>query len=592
MPVFVLICGLAVHNYGYAESDSKYISVDEVRPDMPAYCLTVFEGTKVEKFGLKVLSVVRNHRPGQDMILVVGTDERFNHSTAVHGCSGSPVYIDGRLAGALAAGWDASIDSLYLVRPIKDMLEVGTAQSAEGGSASPESGSILSYDFNQPLDLAAYYEQTMERLTSRGTASEMAMPLSGSIGTDVSQKFTPALKGLGLMPMAGAALPSGSTAQTEKFEPGGILSLVLCGGDISLAATGTVTEIVDGQIYGFGHSFNGEGQVNLPIASGFVHAVVASRDSSFKFSSPGPVIGTLLHDQSSAVRGVIGETPKTIPLTIDVDCYNDPQDRAYNCFLAQDRSLTPMILQVALTGAGQMQGALPFEHTVRYSGQIGLNGADPIAFENVSSGQNLADVVMDTYSTVGLLMNNPFEEAKIESINVKMTIEPKNMAASIWAVNVSNTRVKPGQTISAKVALKSYRTLQETVAMDFTVPEDLGPGKYMLQIMGAQQYQAFVNKMAPQKFRAFDMTTLRTGLSDLLAYRRDRLYAVMAVPSTGIVFRQHELRDLPPTKMLLMQDSKRLEPLEPYRAWTESSMKLDKIVQGGAQIELTVEQRT
>jgi hypothetical protein len=339
-------------------------------------------------------------------------------------------------------------------------------------------------------------------------------------------------------------------------------------------------------------AFNGEGPVNLPIAAGKIHTVVASRTSSFKFSSPGPILGTLLHDQSAAVRGTMGMTPKTIPLRIDVESFNDPQERVYDCFLAKDRTLTPMILQVALNGAGQMQGSLPFEHTVRYRGQIDIGGSDPIRLDNISSGQNLSEVIMDAYSAVGLLMNNPFEEADIKGIDVKMTIEPKNTAASIWAVNLSNTRIRPGQTLTASVALRSYRAMEETVTIDFDVPEDLAPGKYMLQIMGAQQYQAFVSKMAPQKFRAFDLNTLKTGLSDLMAYRRDRLYAVMVVPSTGVVFRQHELSHLPPTRMLLMQDAKRLQPLEPYKAWAENSIQLDKIVQGAAQIELIVEQRS
>ncbi|MCE5187230.1 MAG: hypothetical protein LLF76_14000 [Planctomycetaceae bacterium] len=587
-----LINAVQQENTGETPVPLSVIPVDEVRMDMEAYCLTVFSGTKVEKFPLKIVSVVKNHRPGQDMILVVGDDERFNHASAIHGCSGSPVYIDGRLAGALAAGWDGSVDALYLVRPIKDMLDVGTVESVAQMGRGASAGSVLNYDFNQPLDLAAYYQQSMERLAQRGRAAEMMLPLSGSISADVSTQFGPALRGMGLMPVGGASMPAGAVELNETFEPGGVLSLVLCGGDISLAATGTVTAVTGSQIFGFGHSFNGEGAVNLPIAAGLVHTVVASRDSSFKFASPGQVIGTLLHDQTCAVRGVIGQQPQTIPLKIGVDYYNDPQDRVYNCFLAQDRTLTPMILQVALTGAGEMQGTLPFEHTVRYSGNISLNGLGPIHIDNVSSGQNLSDVVMDTYSAVGLLMNNPFEEAKIDSIEVKMTVEPRNMAASIWSVNVSNTRVRPGQTIHATVAMKSYRSLEETVSMDFDVPQNLSPGKYVLQILGAQQYQAFVSKMAPQRFRAFDMSTLKSGLSDLFQYRRDRLYAVMAVPSTGIVLRQHELSNLPGTKMLLMQDAKRLEPLEPYRGWAESRLSIDRIVQGAAQVELTVEQQS
>ena len=112
------------------------ISPDEVQAGMEAYCLTVFSGMQVEKFPLKVLSVVQGYRPGQNMILVLGTDERFKHAGAIHGCSGSPVFIDGRLAGALAAGWDGSLDALYMVRPIDDMRQVGSVEAPMQSSSA------------------------------------------------------------------------------------------------------------------------------------------------------------------------------------------------------------------------------------------------------------------------------------------------------------------------------------------------------------------------------------------------------------------------------------------------------------------------
>ena len=172
--IFCILWMVLIGQMGRAENlpPADCISLDEVRPDMDAYCLTVFSGSKVEKFPLKVLSVVRNQRPGQDMILVLGTDERFNQAGAVHGCSGSPVYIDGRLAGALAAGWDGSLDSLYLVRPIKDMLEVGTAQGTKVSAST-----TAAFDFSQPLDLEVYYRQYMERLQERRTDNDLLLPL-------------------------------------------------------------------------------------------------------------------------------------------------------------------------------------------------------------------------------------------------------------------------------------------------------------------------------------------------------------------------------------------------------------------------------
>ena len=130
---------------------SRYISVDEIRTDMDAYCLTVFEGTEIEKFGLKVLSVIRNQRPGRDAILVMGTDDRFKHVGPVRGCSGSPVYIDGRLAGALAASWTFAQDPLYIATPIESMLTIAT-----GGASlsSGEKAAVTSRGPSIPFDMS------------------------------------------------------------------------------------------------------------------------------------------------------------------------------------------------------------------------------------------------------------------------------------------------------------------------------------------------------------------------------------------------------------------------------------------------------
>jgi len=577
----------AVQTTGFALDTSKYIGIDEVRTDMDAYCLSVFSGTEVEKFDLKILSVVRGFTTGHDMILVIGTEERFQHSSTVHGCSGSPVFIDGRLAGALAAGWDGSLDSLYLVRPIENMLEVGSVESPVSTSDMTASG----FDFSQPLDIETYYQQSISCLQTQNQEPRMYLPLSGSLPGGVLEEHGNVLKAMGFMPVAaGGLLPSRSFEEVGKYERGGVLSLVLCGGDISLSATGTVTEVIGDQVYGFGHSYKGQGALNIPMATGVVHTVVASRKSSFKFCSPGPVTGTLEYDQSSAVRGTIGRMPKTIPLRIAVDRYNDPQDRVYDCYLAVEQTTTPMILQMVLNGAVTMQGELPLEHTIRYSGQIALEGGTSIVIDNVSSGRQMSDVGQEFYSAVGLLMNNPFEEVKVDSIDVKMSVEPVDTTASVWAVNVDQTTVHPGETMTASVVLRSHRSQEQTVDVDLQIPETLKPGTYKVQILGPSEYQSFVSKAAPQRFRAVDLDSLETVLVRRLEDRRDRLYAVMPIPASGVVLRQHELGELPGTKMLLMQDSKRLQPVEAYKAWTENSIVLDKIVQGGAEIEITVKQ--
>jgi hypothetical protein len=585
--ISALLMLFVLNSPGFGLDSSKYISVDEIKTDMEAHCLTVYSGTQIERFELKILSVVKKHTAGRSMILVKGLDERFKISSAVHGCSGSPVFIDGRLAGALAAGWDGSLEPLYLVRPIEEMHETGITENPDNqvNIAAMASG----YDYSRPINLDAFLRENLDVLQRQQAQPRMALPLAMSFPDEVCEENRQMFQKMGLIPFSTSGDIAAGVGPDIAFEQGGTLSVVLCGGDISLGAIGTVTEIDGDQVYGFGHSFMGQGATNLPMAAGYIHTVVAHRQSSFKFGTAGQVQGTLLFDQAASVRGTIGQTPKTIPLKIHVKRYNDPQDRTYDCFLAVERNYTPRILMTVLNGTGQMQGELPNEHTVSYQGRIAVRGYEPIQIHNVSSGQGLMPAAMEMGSAVGLFLNNPFEEVVIESLEADLQIGPDDRTSDIWAADLSQITAKPGQTVSVSVTLKSRRSGETAVNISLAIPEGMPKGKYPLQVLGPAQYQEFVSQMAPQRLLAVDMPTLHTALQGIFNYRRDRLYCVMQVPATGLVMRQHELADLPPTKMLLMQDSKRIIPVEPYKNWVENSIEIDRIVDGEVKVELTVE---
>jgi hypothetical protein len=581
----VLLCVPA-----WSELDkTKYITMDEVRTDMEAYCLTVWYGTKIERFPLKILSVVRNRLPGDDMILVIGTDERFKNSSAVHGCSGSPVFIDNRLAGALAAGWDGSLDPLYLVRPIEDMLQVGTVPAIPTGN--PLARPIFMEEIDL-LDLTGISEQSSQALAKSHHSGGIPLLLSTSLPVSVCRSLADSFGQLGF-----SAMPGGMTTAAENaeelnvpLERGSMLAAVLCSGDINLAASGTVTEVVGDTVYGFGHSFTSAGPVEFPMAAGKVHTVVASRESSFKFSSPGPILGTIQFDQNAAIRGQIGVMPTMVPMRITVSRFNDPEIRTYNCRLAYDRNYTPQIAQMVAGAAALMQGDLPPEHALRYTGSIGIKDNSPIRFANISSGRSAAELRSELQSTLDLLLNNPFKQIAPEGIEIEISIEPQDRVAAIWSAVLSQTTVKPGQTITAEITLQSFRAARSVCSVDIKIPETMPPGKYPLQLFGVAAYKNFVSQNAPQRFRVVDADSLLDGLTRVLNVPRNRLYAVLPVPATGLTFRRHELPDLPPTRMLLLQDAKRLEPIEPYKNWVENSVELDKIVSGSAQIEITVEQ--
>ncbi|MBN1124037.1 MAG: hypothetical protein JXA82_03455 [Sedimentisphaerales bacterium] len=569
---------------------SKYITIDEIRPGNEGYCLTVYQDTRIEKFPLKVLSVVRNWQPGRDAILVVGTDERFIHTGTVAGCSGSPVYLDGRMAGALAAGWFGSKDPLYIVTPIEYMLNIGTGSDNDKGQLA-----FFSIDSDGPIDLAVTHKQYLEQLAHLTGHQNVApnaqslIPLVTSLPSRTCDFLSEHFAAMGFTPIAaGQSLPEGPAPAT--LEPGGVLAVPLMSGDISMAATGTVTEVIGNKVFGFGHAFGGIGPVDLPLSAGTVHTVVPGVLRAFKFSSPGPIVGALRYDEACGIVGFFGEKAKLIPVTIHVNRYNDPQRRTYRCQMANDRLRGPALLQSAIVGAIEMYGDMPPEHTIRYSGAVDVQGFETIHINNISSGSNYLDAVSDVAGAVEQAMLNPFARTQVQSISMEIDFQNKNIRAGIKQAELSDLSVKPGQLIQLDVVLQSYLSEKTYQTVNVTIPDDIPSGSYDLFILGSDEYTKFISRTAPYKLTGYDMPTLIKALRTLLAIRRDHLYVVLSLPDGGLTIQQDELPHLPATKTMLMQDDKRLTTsTRPMKHWITQSHCVGKVVSGSQTVKITVE---
>jgi len=576
---------------------TKYISIDEIRPGMEAYCLTAYKGTEIEKFDLEVLDVVRNINPGgyarpgsRNAILVCGTDERFIHTGPVSGCSGSPVYVDGRLAGALSFGWIFSKDPLYGVTPIEEMLSVGEVSYPE--RSGEQAG--FAFDFSAPIDFAAIDKQiTTPRLSRQpGLAGAAFLPCplvtSGLPGQAVEQ-----LNGLfepfGLMVISGIG---GGTAPVEgedvQLAPGACLAVPLVTGDITMAIIGTVTDVVGDKVYGFGHGLLGYGPMDLPMATGRVHTVVSSVIRSFKFASALEIVGALRTDVSTAVCGRLGAKARMIPLTITVDRYNGAEKRVYNCQVADNRLLTPLVLRSAVTGAALMLGVLPPDHTIEYKVNIGIEGAESINFENISSNMGLDEMIIESVGPVAILMNNPYKRVDIRTLDFDVRIVPKNITSRIWSVDLSDSKVKCGQQLDVFVVVESVLAGKKKYQCSLKIPEELASGRYDLIVCGGYGYQEFLKQAVPYKFIPQNLATLVDAMNELLAIRRDRLYCLLVLPAGGVAVEKAELPDLPATKALVLQDSKRTLRTQPYSHWLEKSLETGTVVVGKKVTHITV----
>jgi len=378
-------------------------------------------------------------------------------------------------------------------------------------------------------------------------------------------------------------------SEDVRLVPGACLVVPLLAGDITMEIIGTVTEVVGDDVYSFGHGLLGYGPIDLPMATGQVHTVVSSLYRSFKFASALEIVGALRTDESTAVRGRIGAKARMIPLTITVDRYNDAERREYNCQVANNRLLTPWVLRSAVAGAALMLGRLPPDHMIRYKVTIGLEGFEPIVFENVSTALGLNEMIVEGTVPVALLMNNPYEKVDIESVDFDVRIVPKNIVSHIWSVDLSDSKVKAGQEVDVSVVVESYLSEKKKYQFSLRIPYGLAPGRYDLNICGGYGYREFLRRAAPYRFVPQNLATLIEAMNNLLHISRDRLYCLLVLPPSGVTVEKAELPDLPATKALVLQDAKRTLIAQPYPHWLEKSFHTGTVIINKKIMHITVE---
>ncbi len=572
---------------------ARYIGLDEIRPGMEAYCLTEYGVDGIEKFGLRVVDVVRNVAPRKDAIMVEGTDERFVHTGPVAGCSGSPVYIGGRLAGALAFTWPYAKDPLYGATPIAEMLAVGRGRQEDGSVESDGTRTGFDFDFSGPIDLAEVDRQLRNAVirTSRGVGGMKYLPsplVTAGLPTEVCEQLSEEFEPMGFMVVAGGG-SGGAAGGGTNLAPGASLAVPLVSGDMTLCTYGTVTDVVGEKVYAFGHSLLGYGQVDLPMATAKVHTVVSTITSSFKLASLGETVGALATDESAAVIGQIGRQARTIPLTIRVDRFNDTQQRVYNCRLAYNRLLTPLYLRATLAGAALQLGDFPPDHTVEYKAAIGLEGDRWVRFDNVSTGLGLNEMIIESISSLGLLMNNPYERVGVESLDFEMRILPKNIVSHIWSAELSDSQIKAGHSVDVAVVLESVLAGKKRYRHSIRLPEDLAPGAYELTVCGSREYERFLIKSVPYRFIAQSLPQLIDALNDSLRVERDRLYFLLTLPPGGVTVEKADLPDLPTTRALVLRDAKRTLNVLPHSHWVEDNFEVGTVVIDKKVFRITIE---
>ena len=553
----------------------RHLRAADVRVGMTGYGLSVFAGTKLERFDVEVVAVLPStEQIDTTSILVRCSGQDLEISGPVRGMSGSPIYLtcdDGkdRLIGAFAFGWPGMKAPLVGIQPIEKMLELQAhpaAQSGELAMAGRLDAQAWQTRYSRWLtgdlvgDLGTRtIDQSVDRDRPHTTMQPLALPIPGS-GDAVRRLIRDQeLDGLLVVPLDAPTIGRAGDDTADKIVPGGPLVIPMVSGDYNLGVIGTCTERIGDRVYGFGHPFTGEGESGLPFSGGVVHAVVPLNEISFKLGSAGPIQGTLATDASSGIAGQVGVAPDLIDLDINITrpAANGQTLKATQVKVARHRSFTPTMLATVLgeamalpgSGAGDDRGSMTWSSTIHLAGRdepVRLNGVEPAASPDAP--------LFAIPTVVELLTENPFAGVKIESVTFDATFESPAESRTLRLAEASllQRTARPGQTVKLLIELQSFRNEARQLIVPLRLPDDLRSGTYIVAV-GPAGNAASVDV----GFGAVEPASLEE-LLDQLARMADfdegKLYVQLLDESgRSLVRRGQTLADLPPTRRLLLE---------------------------------------
>ncbi len=579
---------------------SEILPLSEVRKGMKGYGITVFEGSRAERFDVEIIGVLHKIGPNQDMILARVDSEPIRKSGVVAGMSGSPIYINDKVIGALAYAWPFAKEPIAGVTPIEEMLRI----ERTGGNA-PKMAVPASTGRQLLTTLANRdYQKEFEKLTG---ALHMRAPLvSGTlpIATPVSfagfapetiARFSPTLAGAGFLPVpAGSSTGSvsrGDELQRTSFEPGDAIGAVLIEGDFSVAATGTVTHVDGNRIYAFGHPFLDMGEVEFPMARTEVVGVLPSMASSFKFVNTGPVIGALTQDRSAGIVGYVGKKAEMVP--IELELRDGARTTKYQFRVVRQAQLFPFLIAMVadnvVAAAQRAQG----ERTLLLESSVEFEGFAPIHLREGWAG-NQARQSIPAYLAIisNYLLSNEFQGASINRVKLTLRHEDSLKIASIVEASVetpADGEINPGDTVAVRALLKPFRGPAFAETFQLTIPDGLRPGNSYLFVGSGSAINQLDFILIPP-----DPRTLAQLIGVLSRLRPSTELTVgLYSPSEGAVAAGVYLPSLPPSigAIVRADSSNSLQMPVKYHAPEHLVRPLDYIVDGGVKIDLEIRPR-
>ena len=443
---------------GLAASAAELFPLADVRAGMKGTGLTVFQGRKIEEFQVEILGVLENVGPKQSIILAKLSGGPLAETGVMAGMSGSPVFLDGKPAGAVAFTYPFSKEAIAGIRPIEEMIAADQSQGARPASSEAAAAMLFRGDLGEKsaeLLSAALRAPTSPVFSGEPQLVPIATPVNlAGFSQRTLDLFGSRLRQLGLKPAQGTA-GGGRSDESDPggAEPGAMISVALIRGDLEVSAAGTVTHVDGDRLYAFGHPFLSSGPTEMPFLAAQVIALVPNLNNSFKIAGSGSLLGTIISDRSTGLTGIVGKTPALTPVRLRVS--SGPRAADYAFEIVRDPLLTPYLLQMALFSSIDATQRQVGASTLRLRGEARFGeGLPPLRLDNIYSAPS--NTALSAAATTSLMLYYVLLNANIAVEEIDLAIEASDREewAEIDRVWSDKRQVRPGETIELSAALR------------------------------------------------------------------------------------------------------------------------------------------
>jgi hypothetical protein len=591
-------------------AQTAFMSVDEVRPGMVGIGQTVFHGDTLEEFKVHILGVLRDViGPRRSLILARLEGGPLAKTGVIAGMSGSPVYIDGRLVGAVSyALGQFATEPIAGITPIAEMTDAASLVPLANGTRPvamtwPPTTQALTAIWSRDLGRVRPFvddasHATLLNAVDGGVSARLgsmlqpiAVPLvSAGFAADVLAPLTDALTARGFLPVSAGAVGQSvpSSGPAKKLRPGDAMGVALMTGDFVLGATGTVTYVDGDKIYGFGHPLYNLGPTQFPLTAADVQVVLPSLLQSTKIASFGNVIGTLQQDRATAVSGRLGKGPTMIPVALTLNSDRAGQ-RTFNFNVVKDVTFTPLLTYLAIANVltSYERNAGPASFTVRGTATIREHG--DIAFEDIFTGDQPAGAASAYVAgPLTFLLKNASEPVDVEKVSLTIEASEHSQTARIERVWLDTDRPRAGRDVTLKVLMRTNKGQEIVKSVPIQIPAN-ATGSLQLLVADATRLSAEDRRESRGAESQRVSQLIRTFNK---ARRGNRLYVRLSATDQGAIVNGEPLTSLPPSVLAVLEADRTSGTYSALRSATrgEWEVPVELAVSGARLLTITLDQ--